>query len=411
MDLAVRVDAHIFSHYPSVSSAGPSSCSSALESSCMFWLASSFNHVFSPPPPPSPKYHCSAQLDLEGSKFKLLGLSSLSRLRTLSLGGALTTLSITDVDLSAVRLRSLSVLFQNIHENGSASSLGRAVISSAHISGLTALNLAYADVHVTDLTALRQLTGLTCTSLRFPTATSDVSLPVLRSLESVGLDDRWENGPNVLRPVPRAVALTLPGLESLDVNAAAELSFLDTQGLWPADLCLQKLVTLRVCRMSALPMEMVHACTSVEDLDTGHNLCKMEDLPRLRKFGNFLLKLKIYPLRYELLPELVRACPHLTDVCVGLSAKGSTDVGLEALAQLRRLKRVTLSGWSEHYRRKLDGSTYLTILTRVGVLALAFNALVESIHVDRCASFGWLDAQSVMREVQRPYLDIRVTPE
>ena len=115
----------------------------------------------------------------------------------------------------------------------------------------------------------------------------------------------------------------------------------------------------------------------------------------------------IDPYCYEVLPEVVRACPHLTYLYVRLRAPGSNgrlEAGLAALALLRQLKRVTLCGSSKS--GELGGSKYVT---RAGVLALAANASVECIHVDRCASFAWPDAQSVMREVQRPYLDIRVT--
>ena len=38
---------------------------------------------------------------------------------------------------------------------------------------------------------------------------------------------------------------------------------------------------------------------------------------------------------------------------------------------------------------RLDMVEYVT---RAGVSALAFNASVESIYIERCASFGWPDA-------------------
>ena len=103
-------------------------------------------------------------------------------------------------------------------------------ISAPQLCGLTALDLQSNKLLVAHLTALRQLTGLTCLNLLFPAAASDASLPELRHVRCHGFDAEGS--------VAWAVALTLPGLESLDVNAAADLWSLDTHGLWPADMYL-----------------------------------------------------------------------------------------------------------------------------------------------------------------------------
>ena len=240
---------------------------------------------------------CSGQLDLEGAAFELPGLSSLSSLHTLSLGENCGVR--VDNGLDAVRLRCLFVEFEMIE-----TSYGR-IISAPQLSGLTALSLGYVDVHMADLTAMRQLTGLTCLNLFFPDISSNIVLPEMRHVKSIEF--------HAYGPVSRAVALTLPGLESLDTEAD-ELSFLDVPGLWPTGLRLQKLTTLRVAYLSDVPMDMLHACAAVlEKLDTWYSCITEDEWPCLRVLGNALLKLNIHPCHYELLPEVVRACPHLTD--------------------------------------------------------------------------------------------------
>ena len=113
-------------------------------------------------------------------------------------------------------------------------------------------------------------------------------------------------------------------------------------------------------------------------------------VPRLRKLGNLLtLKLGMcgFPeaLVEAMMSVVVRACPRLTQVCLSESV---------TLAQLSNLRRVEI--------RSSKCVTY------AGVLALALTPSMESIHLELCASFERSSAERVMREVQRPYLDIQV---
>ena len=101
----------------------------------------------------------------------------------------------------------------------------------------------------------------------------------------------------------------------------------------------------------------------------------------------------------DLFSGVASACPQLAKVRMRDAYDDATcftltDVGLAALAQLRKLKRFEV--WA------------ITDVTQAGVLALALNASVEAIRVESCDQFKRGDAQFVMNVVQRPYLDVTV---
>ena len=269
------------------------------------------------------------------------------------------------------------------------------------------------SLRVADLAALCQLTDLACKDLALPDVGSDVCLPELLSLTCFHL--------RATSATPRAVAVTLPQLERLDLRGGETVGLdgLDVEcspDIWPDGQPLHRMVALVHVDLFALPLAMVRTCASVKELymsipagirvqrvgdfaeSTSHPLvlclpCLCVLKPQLQ-----ILKIRAMLGLDEFLSDVFSACPHLAEVCIDVTSLYSgllTDVGLKALAQLCKLKRVEVRGSND--------------VTLAGVAALAMNATVDTIHVVDCALFLRPDAQSVINKVQRPYLDIKVT--